>query len=79
VDRGNDHGQGYQFSVFRNSIDNLGACGYPVPAQEFGLPHGRPTGLKCPVLDGVSTFHMRKTRSGRVPSIPRGGGVPTTM
>lgn len=63
----------------RLSATGIGFLGHPVPAQEFGLPHGRPTGPKCPVLDGVSTFHMCKTRSGRVPSIPRGGGVPTTM
>jgi hypothetical protein len=54
----------------------ISLLGRPVPAGELaflavGLP-GRTTGSDS---DGVSTFRMRKTRPGRVPSMPRGGGV----
>jgi hypothetical protein len=44
------------------------------PAEDFRLPHGRPTSHRLD-LDGVSTFRTHETRSGRVPSLPRGGGA----
>ena len=37
-----------------------------------------PPGPNDPDQDGVSTFHMRKTRPGRVPPRSRGGGVHAT-
>jgi hypothetical protein len=49
--------------------------GRPVPARDLGLPHGRLTGRAAtaqPDPDGVSTFHTREMRPGRVPSLPRG-------
>lgn len=50
---------------------------HPAPAEEFSLPHGRPTGL-TPGPDGVVTFRTAEIRPGRVPSEPRDGDVPTT-
>ncbi len=44
------------------------------PAEDFRLPHGRPTSCWLD-LNGVSTFRTHETRSGRVPSLPRGGGA----
>jgi hypothetical protein len=53
--------------------------GPPVPARELGLPYGRLTSDHQRSLDpdGVSVFRTREARPGRVPPLPRGGGVPT--
>ncbi len=59
------------------SATGIGFLGHPVPAEQFSLPHGRPT-RNILDLGGVSTFHMRKTRPGRVPPQSRGGGVLAT-
>ena len=50
---------------------------HPAPAEELSVPHGRPTNRRDqrPDLNGVSTFPTRETRSGWMPSLPRGGGV----
>jgi hypothetical protein len=57
----------------------IGFLGHPVPAGELGLPHGRLTEpINGSDSDGVSTFRTRETRPGRVPSMPRGGGVHAT-
>jgi hypothetical protein len=57
----------------------IGFLGRPVPAGELGLPHGRLTEpINGSDSDGVSTFRTRETRPGRVPSMPRGGGVHAT-
>src|SRR5438128_9200633 len=50
---------------------------HPFPPQELVLPYGWLTGLR-PDLDGVSTFRTAEIRPARVPSLPRGHGVPTT-
>jgi hypothetical protein len=49
----------------------------PAPAEEFSLPHGRPTNHRHrqPDLNRVSTFPTRETRSGWMPPLPRGSGV----
>lgn len=49
----------------------------PAPAEEFSVPHGRPTSRRDrrPDLNGVSTFPTREIRSGWMPPLPRGGGV----
>ena len=61
--------------AFRRS--GVGFLGHPVPAEEFRLPHGRPTEIphRTSDLDGVSTFHLREMRPGRAPPLPRGGGA----
>lgn len=57
----------------------IGFLGHPVPAGELGLPHGRLTEpINGSDSDGVSTFRMRETRPGRVPSMPQSGGVHAT-
>ena len=46
--------------------------GHPIPAEEFGSPHGRPTGPTRPDLDGVTAFRTHEQRPGWAPPIPRG-------
>ncbi len=53
--------------------------GRPVPPEDSAsLTVGLPEPLPGLDSDGVSTFHMCQIRPGRVPPIPRGGGVHTT-
>jgi hypothetical protein len=59
------------------SATGIRFSGHPVPARDFRLPHGRPTGHhSCPDPDGVSTFHTSEIRPGWVPSLPRGRRCP---
>ena len=61
--------------AFRQS--GVGFLGHPVPAEEFSLPHSRPTEDPHGISDlvGVSTFHLREMRPGWAPPLPRGGGA----
>ena len=60
------------------STAGISLLDHPVPAVDFSLPHGRPTGHDCPAHDGVATFHTSETRPGWVPPLPRDGGVHPT-
>jgi hypothetical protein len=58
-------------------LSGVGFLGHPVPAEGLGFPCGRLAGhlLRCPDLNGVSTFHLREIRPGWAPPLPRGGGA----
>jgi hypothetical protein len=56
----------------RLSAAGIRFLGYPVPAEDFNLPCGQPTGHDlAPDLNGVAMFHTSEIRPGRVPPIPR--------
>jgi len=60
------------------SAAGIGFLDHPVPGLGSAfLAVGAP-GQNDPDQGGVSTFHMRKTRPGRVPPRSRGGGVHAT-
>jgi hypothetical protein len=62
--------------VFRRT--GIGFSGHPIPAADFSLPHGRPTGHDCrrpPDRNGVTTFHTDQIRPEWVPPVSGGGGA----
>jgi len=59
-------------AAFRRA--GLRFLGHHLPAEGFGLPCGRVTGLD-PDLDGVTTFHVNEKQPGWVSSLLRGLGV----